>query len=62
VDANGIITTFAGHLGQRGYGGDGGHPADALLDQPSGLEFDPAGNLYIADRVNNRIRVVWKNP
>jgi hypothetical protein len=62
VDQDGIITTFAGQLGRSGYGGDGGHPADALLNQPVGLEFDAEGNLYIADRVNNRIRVVWKNP
>jgi DNA-binding beta-propeller fold protein YncE len=62
VDTNGIITTFAGQLGRAGYGGDGGPPTAALLRWPSGLEFDADGNLYIADRVNNRIRKVWRNP
>ena len=62
VDADGIITTVAGKLGERGYGGDGGHPRQALFDRPAGLAFDANGNLYIADQGNHRIRVVWKNP
>jgi hypothetical protein len=62
VDTDGNISTFAGQMGVKGDGPDGGLPTDALLNQPSGLEFDAAGNLYIADRVNNRIRVVYRNP
>jgi sugar lactone lactonase YvrE len=59
VDANGIITTVAGniHLG-AGYGGDGNVATAAMLDEPWGLAIDPAGNLLIADSVNNRIRKV----
>jgi sugar lactone lactonase YvrE len=62
VDKDGYITTFAGKMGVKGYRGDGGSPTDALLDEPSGLAFDADGNLYIADRVNSRIRVVYRNP
>lgn len=62
VDTNGIITTFAGQLGVRGYDGDGGHPSNALLDRPYGVAVDAEGNVFIADTWNHRIRVVWKNP
>ncbi len=51
----GIISTVAG-TGEAGFGGDGGPAIDALLWWPSGLEFDPDGNLYVADVNNNRIR------
>ena len=55
----GIITTIAGQPNTTpGYGGDGGHPSEALLFQPFGIEFDREGNLYIADTNNNRIRVI----
>ncbi len=60
VDTNGIITTFAGQCGLSGYEGDGGRPAEAKLDRPYGIAFDSAGNLYIADTHNHRIRVVLK--
>lgn len=55
--ASGIITTYAG-TGEAGYGGDGG-PADrAALREPNAIDFDPAGNLYIADVADNRVRRV----
>lgn len=55
----GIITTIAGQPGQRpGYGGDGGHPSAATLNQPFGIEFDAEGNLYVVDTNNNRVRVI----
>jgi trimeric autotransporter adhesin len=57
VDAQGIISTFAG-TGTYGYGGDGGDAAAAALAYPYGLATDTAGNLYIADFSNNRIRKV----
>lgn len=63
VDTNGIITTFAGS-GERGPFaddtaiGDGGPAADARLRLPTGLAFDAAGNLYITDPGNHRIRKV----
>ena len=62
VDENGIITTFAGQPGVDGYNGDGRHPKDALLARPTAVSFDAAGNLYIADSGNHRIRVIRRNP
>lgn len=58
VSTSGVITTFAGTPGTGGYGGDGGGAAGAFLSQPSGLAFDSAGNLYIADSGNDVIRKV----
>ena len=57
VDAAGVITTVAGD-GTRGYGGDGGAATAAQLKLPSGVAVDGAGNLYIADASNRRIRKV----
>lgn len=55
--ATGVITTVAGG-NTKGYGGDGGPAVGAELDSPSGVVLDPAGNLYIADTQNFRIRKV----
>ena len=52
-----IITTIAGN-GTVGYSGDGFAATNAQLFHPGGLAFDAAGNLYIADWLNNRIRKV----
>ena len=57
VNASGIITTVAG-TGTAGYSGDGGAATSAELNNPAGVALDHAGNLYIADTVNQRIRVV----
>jgi hypothetical protein len=58
--ATGIISTVAGYYnsGQGGYSGDGGPATSALLNSPLGLALDAAGNMYIADTNNNRIRKV----
>ena len=56
VDTAGIITTFAGSY--SGFGGDGAPASAAQLSNPCGVCFDTAGNLYIADYGNNRIRKV----
>jgi hypothetical protein len=53
----GIITTVAG-TGENGYGGDGGQAVDARLNRPFGVAFDPAGDLYVSDTFNSRIRKV----
>lgn len=53
-----IITTMAGIVAGYGFGGDGGLATSAMLAYPSGLAFDAAGNLYIADTDNYRIRMV----
>ena len=53
----GIITTVAGN-GVRGSSGDGGHATAAQLSGPRGIALDLAGNIYIADTNDNRIRMV----
>ncbi len=55
--STGVITTVAG-TGMNGYSGDGGLPTEAQLQRPQHVALDGAGNLYIADRFNNRIRRV----
>jgi hypothetical protein len=60
VDVNGIITTVAGD-GQSGYSGDGGPATEASFMGVRGVALDVAGNLYIADQGNNRIRKVDTN-
>jgi uncharacterized protein (TIGR03437 family) len=57
VAPNGLISTVAG-TGVPGFAGDGGPANAALLNQPYGLALDAAGNLYIADLGNGRIRKV----
>ena len=58
VDAfTGIVTAVAGN-GTQGYGGDGGPATAAELNEPQGLAIDSAGDLYIADTNNNRVRKV----
>jgi uncharacterized repeat protein (TIGR01451 family) len=56
VDAStGIVTTVAGN-GVPGYSGDGGPAVAARLFFPLGVALDAAGNLFIADSKNNRVR------
>jgi sugar lactone lactonase YvrE len=57
VDVSGEITTVAG-AGTAGFSGDGGPATLAQFNLPMGLALDPAGNLYIADLFNSRIRRV----
>ena len=57
VDAKGIITTVAGK-GSQNYSGDGVAATKTSLYRPSGVAVDAAGNLYIADTNNFRIRKV----
>ena len=63
IDAKtGIITTVAGSgpsgSGKGSFSGDGGPATDATLDVPFGVAVDPAGNLFISDTANRRIRKV----
>ena len=53
----GIVTTVAGD-GSSGYGGDGGLAVNSALSGPTSVALDAAGNLYISDANNNRIREV----
>jgi sugar lactone lactonase YvrE len=55
--SRGVITTIAG-TGYPGYNGDGIAASSAQLNYPNGVALDIAGNLYIADMFNNRIRMV----
>jgi hypothetical protein len=55
------IVTIAGN-GTAGFLGDGGAATAAQLNAPYGLKVDAAGTIYIADRGNNRIRVVTAIP
>jgi sugar lactone lactonase YvrE len=54
---NGTITRVAG-TGTAGSGGDGAAATAATLSGPSGVAVDAAGNVYIADTGNNKIRMV----
>ena len=57
VNTFGTISTFAG-TGASGDTGDGGPATSALLNTPRGLFWDASGNLYIADKGNDKIRMV----
>ncbi len=57
VSAAGIMSTYAG-TGIAGFSGDGGPASAAKIWQPTSVCFDLAGNLYITDQLNNRIRKV----
>lgn len=57
ISAGGIITTVAGD-GTAGFSGDGGPAISASLNSPWGLAVDSAGNLYISDWGNGRVRKV----
>ncbi len=57
--STGFITTVAGTCSTNyGFSGDGGAATSALLRGPQGVAVDSAGNIYISDTVNNRIRKV----
>jgi streptogramin lyase len=51
------VTTIAGN-GEKGYAGDGGPALQASLNMPHEIQFDRAGNLYVAERDNHVIRMV----
>src|SRR5438094_138552 len=54
---NGVLTPVAGNS-RVGYAGDGGPAINAQLSDPRGVAVDGAGNLFIADSGNYRIRKV----
>lgn len=58
VSAAGTVTTIAGSGAAPYFGGDNGPATAARLHGPTGLAVDEAGNRYIADTVNNRIRKI----
>ncbi len=57
MDPVGAITTIAGN-GKPGFSGDNGPAVSAMLSHPLGIKLDNAGNLYVADNYNHRIRKI----
>ena len=57
VSAGGTLALVAGNS-RPGFSGDGGPAVSAQLNFPQGLALDSSGNLYIADSLNNRVRMV----
>jgi DNA-binding beta-propeller fold protein YncE len=56
IDArSGVISTIAG-TGEKGFSGDGGPAKQAQMNEPYGIVIDCAGNIYVADRLNRRVR------
>ena len=53
----GSLTLIAGNS-RAGFSGDGGPAVNAQLNTPQGIALDSAGNIYIADSLNNRVRKV----
>jgi DNA-binding beta-propeller fold protein YncE len=60
VTPEGSLITVAG-VGTAGYSGDGGAATAAQLDRPIGVTADPAGNLFVVDSLNGRIRRVGRD-
>ena len=54
LEPDGILTQIAGTTND--FGGDGGPAREASLSFPQALASDPDGNIYVADRDNNRVR------
>ncbi len=61
ISTAGITSVVAGSAGRRGSFGDGRQANTAELSNPGALLFDTAGNLYIADVGNDRVRRVAPN-
>jgi len=57
VDASGIMSTIAGN-GTTGYSGDGAAATAAILNQPTGVAVDTAGNIYFVDEFNDVVRKI----
>lgn len=57
IDTSGIITTIAG-TGTAGFSGDGGPATSAQLNFPNGVGVDGAGNVYVGDSGNSRVRKI----
>ncbi len=55
VDARGTISTVAG-TGRRDFGGDGGPAVDGVIQLPRGVAATAAGEIFIPDSSNNRVR------
>ena len=61
VTTSGVISTIAGVANSPGFGGDNGPAVAALMNNPTAATFDAAGNLYVTDQFNHRIRKIDTN-
>jgi len=61
IGSGGVATPIAG-TGKAGFSGDGGSATQAQLNTPYQVAVDAAGNVFIADYGNNRVRVVYAKP
>jgi sugar lactone lactonase YvrE len=61
LQASSLVTPFAGN-GIAGYSGNGGPAKNAELNQPLGVASDSTGRLFVADNLNNVIRVIQTVP
>ena len=61
LDLSGNINTVAGN-GQSAFAGDNGPATQASLNTPAAVAFDPAGDLFIGDAGNNRVRGIFGSP
>ena len=57
IDSSGVVSTVAG-TGPAGFSGDAGPAGSAQLNHPRGVAVDGRGNVFIADTMNARIRMV----
>lgn len=60
LPAGSAIMVAAGN-GNEGFGGDGGQANQATLNSPTGVAVDTAGNVYVADNGNERVRMIDLN-
>ena len=58
IDSNGVVTTVAGNGISGDIDGTGGPTGSAEFAAPCAVAVDTSGNLYVADRANNRIRLI----
>lgn len=58
ITPGGVVSTIAGTGGISDFSGDGGPATSAKLHNPAGVAVDTAGNVYITDQANHRIRKV----
>jgi len=59
ISSDGMVTTFAGKPGQKGWAD--GKSTDASFNQPSNVQIDKLGNLYVTDLYNHCIRLVYSD-
>jgi hypothetical protein len=60
VNSSLVISTIAG-TGTPGYSGDGGSGSKAQFNNSFAIKLDASGNIYVADRANNVIRLLTRS-